>query len=470
MITENTIAAISTPLGRGGIAVIRVSGKDAIAIAERVFRSSHGGEVRKFPSHTVHHGLVVAPNSQEPLDEVMLTVFRAPNSYTGEDVVEISCHGGVFVSQKVLEAVLEAGARLADPGEFTKRAFLNGKIDLVQAEAVADLIQASTERSHQEAFQQLRGGLSDQINAVRNSLVDMLALMELELDFSQEDVEFLDRQEIEERLRRSIEELDKLIASYQRGRFLREGAKITIVGRPNVGKSSLLNALLGMERAIVDETPGTTRDAIETQLDIKGVLFRVIDTAGLRQAKNRIEKKGIAITEFHIEDADVVLFLLDASEGVTRADEKIWRQVERLSQKRREMFPAKIIIVGNKIDLGNQLTKGSFDPEMGKWPLVLVSAKTLTGIPQLNETIFKAVFDERWERGDAVITNVRHLQALQKARQHLGFALETLKQGLSTEFAVVDIKGALEQLGAIVGQTTPEEVLDRIFEQFCIGK
>lgn len=460
-----TISAISTPFGTGGISVIRISGEEAISVAENIFKGKISLE--NAATHTTHKGIIIDPQSGQEIDQGLFTIFRAPHSYTGEDVVEVSCHGGMFVTQRVLQATMYAGARLAKPGEFTKRAFLNGKLDLSQAEAVADLIQAKTEKSLRASYQQLSGKLLKKIQGIQKELIEILGLLELELDFSEEDIEIIPQEKIASRMEKIEESLRKLISSYQKGRFLRDGVKMTIVGRPNVGKSSLLNRLLGNDRAIVDAAPGTTRDALEAQLDIKGILFRVIDTAGLRETSDRIEAKGVEIAQFHLSEADLVVFLFDGFTGWVPEDEFVLEKIMAASRKSR----AAILIVENKIDLGEKKRYGGLPEGIVQASPIRLSAKTGEGMDSLYRAIEgKVLSDEIMDRSEVVLTNERHVEAMEKAISALEAARQTIQNGLSQEFTAVDIHGALNALGEIVGETLPEDVLNYIFGRFCVGK
>ena len=462
---KQTITAISTPAGSGGIAVIRLSGRNALEIARKIFKGR--AALKDAASHTAHFGTIVNPKTKEPLDQGVFTVFRAPHSYTGEDVVEISCHGGVFVTEKVLEASLEAGARLAEPGEFTKRAFLNGKLDLSQAEAVADLIQARTERSLTASLQQLTGKLYQKVQAIRKGLIEILGLLEIELDFSEEDIELISTEKLLKQIKRVEKDLRKTIVTYEKGRFLRDGVKMTIVGRPNVGKSSLLNLLLGSERAIVDETPGTTRDALEALLNIDGILFRIIDTAGLRQTKERVEAKGVEIAQFHLKEADLIVFIFDNCDGWTEADDFVWQSVEAAIREKK----SRVLIVRNKIDL-TATGKGTGLPErVLKNTVIPMSAKRGTGLKHFHNALQRLTrVDDNLGRHEFIISNIRHVRAMADAADALASAEKAIKSGLSQEFTAFDIRSALDHLGEIIGETSPEDVLDYIFNNFCVGK
>lgn len=459
---KNTIAAISTPPGKGGIAVVRISGEQAFSIIESIFHCQDKQPLQK--SHRAYHGWIVDGN--ESIDEVVAILFKKPNSYTGEDVVEISCHGGVYVSQRILEIVIDKGARISDPGEFTQRAFINGKMDLSQAEAVADLIQAQTEASRRVAVYQLEGRLSEEVNRLRNALIQICSLLEIELDFGEEDIELIDREEIGKRLRTVREELDRLIQSYRRGKVCREGVRMVILGKPNVGKSSILNVLIEKERAIVTEIPGTTRDLVEDVLDIEGILFTVIDTAGIRDIKNvrdPIEREGIRRTEDVLKTADLVLFVFDNSQSLDTEDEAIIRIIQDENKR--------AVHVINKVDLKSKIEKKVLAKWVRDLPLVKVSALTKQGISDLVQILYKeALFGDLPEAGELILNNIRHYQSIVKAKKCICLAEESLDNKLSQEFIALDIRGALEGIGEITGQTTPEDILNHIFAGFCIGK
>jgi len=465
--SEDTIAAISTPPGTGGIAVVRVSGRDAAAIVEPLFQ--HKTRLSEAASHTALVGFFLDRPGGDALDRVVVTLFRGPNSYTGEDVVEISCHGGRYLAQLVLEAVLDRGARLAEPGEFTRRAFLNGRLDLAQAEAVADLIQAKTKESVKYAARQLRGGISRRIQSLQERLVALLAQLELELDFVEEDIELVPREKLAQDLAALRREISRLAGTYRAGRMIHEGVRVVLAGKPNVGKSSLFNALLGFERAIVDETPGTTRDAIEAQLDIDGRLFRLVDTAGLRRSEERVERKGIEITRTNLQQADLIVLLLDASEPLTDEDEVLVQEVRTISTGT-EGAPEGVV-VWNKMDLVEDRTPRGKNPL--DWPELHISARTGAGLDALHGFLSRFLVTGAGFGGapeEEIVTNVRHHQALRKAEAALEKAAEGISRGLSGEFIALDVREALDAVGEIVGKTTPEDVLRYIFAHFCVGK
>jgi tRNA modification GTPase len=464
---DDTIAAIATPLGEGGISVIRLSGRQAFDIADRVFRGQTLLKTAK--SHTAHVGYILGLDG-EPVDEVISTVYRSPHSYTTEDSIEIGCHGGVLVTRKVLECVLQAGARLAEPGEFTKRAFLNGRLDLSQAEAVADLIHSRSEASHRSSLRQLAGKLSERVRKVRDELIDTTSLLELELDFAEEGIEFTSRARISDRLNGITSDLKDLVESFSVGRFFRDGVKVVILGRPNVGKSSLLNALLNENRAIVTDVPGTTRDTIEESITIDGVLFRLVDTAGLRQPVDLVEREGIQRAEQQIETADLVLFVFDLSQVLDNSE---LRQAQN-AQGSAESFWEKCIVVLNKCDLVTNGEAGlctSADlPGVSR--IVKLSALTHDGLDTLKRLLVEQVIGKRLATDDSglTVTNIRHQEALKKAIGNLELALKSLESGESEEFISVDLRNALDFLGEIIGTVTSEDVLNNIFKKFCIGK
>lgn len=460
---EDTIAAISTAIGEAGISVIRISGKDAIKIADKVFRGRK--KLEEVKTHTAHYGKIVDA-SGKVVDYVVATVFRAPHSYTGEDTVEISCHGGIFVTRKVLETILEAGARLAQPGEFTKRAFLNGKIDLSQAEAIADLIRSATDLAYQSSLSQLEGSISNKIKKMRDDLINLCSLVELELDFADEDLEFVDKPELAKKIKDAISEIDELIETFKFGKIYREGIKVVIAGKPNAGKSSLLNALLNENRAIVSDIPGTTRDIIEESLNIEGVLFRVIDTAGLRETYDIIEQEGVRRAQEQMKRSDMILLVIDSTDEIDEDDIKLYNRVLDLAMNESK----KCIVVFNKVDLlnGKQIQN---EKVLGDFPVVYVSALTGQGLDKLKKLMVEQSFLGT-NRTDAsvVVTNVRHRDALVKAKQSLQYALKSLEEGMSGDLVAVDLRAGLNHLGEIIGEVTTDDILNNIFSKFCIGK
>ncbi|HEU5071596.1 MAG TPA: tRNA uridine-5-carboxymethylaminomethyl(34) synthesis GTPase MnmE [Verrucomicrobiae bacterium] len=455
---DDTIAAIATPLGEGGLAVIRVSGAKAFDIADTCFRSSRRGGFKPSTaaSHTLHHGHITREG--RAVDEVLLAVMRAPHTYTCENIIEISCHGGLLPAKAVLDAVLAAGARLALPGEFTKRAFLNGRLDLAQAEAVADLIHSRTELALRAAGEQLAGKLSQRINQLRDQLLQTLAHIEAHIDFPDEDIAPDTRTKLIERLQGGIEFMDSLLRTADEGQLLRRGIRAAIVGRPNAGKSSLLNQLLGRDRAIVSPIPGTTRDTIEETANIRGVPVVFIDTAGLREAGDEIEVEGIRRSRETLSRAELILHVLDAGEPLHREDGHFLQ----------ELGGRKRLIVRNKVDLPVKLHL----PELARPSAVIdVSCVTGRGVESLKDHIKSLVWaGEIKSEMLEVMINSRHQDALRRARQATERTLNAIAGGLSLELVALDLHIAVNAVGEVVGRTTTEDLLDSIFSQFCIGK
>lgn len=456
----DTIAAISTPPGRAGIGIIRISGKDAVKIAALLFRSPRGQALSSFRPRYLHYGFIVDPEGEKRVDEVLLSYMPAPRSYTAEDVVEINCHGGFYATRRVLELVLKAGARLAEPGEFTKRAFLNGRLDLAQAESVMDIIDARTDKGLSVAVRQLEGKLSGRLRGCMDRLLSLLAHIEASIDFPEYDIPELAPERIGEECRLVLREIEDLLATARTGRIYREGVETVIVGKPNVGKSSLLNALLREQRAIVTELPGTTRDVIEEYLNVKGVPLKIIDTAGIREAKDLVEQIGIEKAKEYLQRADLILFVVDVGQGITEEDEEI---ISFLSGR-------KCIVVINKIDIKEP------DPEFLRrlppgCPVVRISVLENRGLEELEDTILRMVVDENIDPvSDVVVSNLRHQQALEKARRHLQEVLAGLENGEDLDLLAIDLRAAWESLGEITGETIDESIVDQIFSQFCIGK
>ncbi len=452
----DTIAAISTPPGEGGIGVVRISGPSALHIAKRIFRGRREGMELK--SHRLYHGEIVDPERGERIDEVLLAFLKGPHSYTGEDTIEIYGHGGTLVLTRVLEVALRCGARLAEPGEFTKRAFLNGRLDLSQAEAVIDVIRAKTDLSLAIAQDQLKGRLSMEIKRLKDGLTDLLAHVEAELDFpEEEDVDELSAEAIISGISEARRGIEALLATYEEGIALREGLKVVILGRPNAGKSSLLNALLMEERAIVTPIPGTTRDVIEEVLDIKGVPVRLMDTAGLREAKDEVESIGLRFTRERMEAADLILYVID---GSGRVDEDL--EVLRGIKKR-------VIVVINKEDLIDEVRLRELEALFWGYKRVVTSALYGRGIDGLKDAIYREVVRHPG-RTEVIITRERHKVCLEEALQALSRGEEVLNKRLPREFLASELRIALDRLGRITGEVTTEEILDRIFSHFCVGK
>ncbi|MDZ7372975.1 MAG: tRNA uridine-5-carboxymethylaminomethyl(34) synthesis GTPase MnmE [candidate division KSB1 bacterium] len=461
---SDTIAAVATPRGVGGIGIVRVSGPNALAIAEKLTGRGVG---EWEPQRATVCEVFALDDREVPLDQAVVTYFRGPRSYTGEDVVEIACHGGLLVVRRVLEECLRAGARLAEPGEFTRRAFLNGKLDLTQVEAVAGIVHARSEAGLRAAVRQLQGNLSRPLRELRNDLLEIATRVELELDFAEEDVELAPREEIRARVVRARDVVRRGLASYSRGRRLWEGVRVVIAGRPNVGKSSLLNALVGAERAIVTEVPGTTRDTIEAELSLNGVLFRLVDTAGLRQAADKVEVLGIDRTWREVERADVVLWVIDASAGL---EEAVGEEGEAL-KRGAASCGADLIVVLNKVDLEPRIEPGQLRPHVGGLRVVEVSAKTGAGLGALESALLETVEGKDDAGGQEwLVTSERQFQALVRAGEALDRCLACLDRGYGYEVVAVELREAMEAVGSVVGEVTTEDILNEIFARFCIGK
>ena len=452
---KDTIVAISTAPGVGAIAVIRLSGEDAIKITDEIFI---GKKLAEVASHTLHFG-VIEKNGNK-VDEVVVGIFKNPKSYTGEDIIEISCHGSPFIQQQILQLIISKGARLAKPGEFTMRAFLNGKMDLSQAEAVADLINAQTLAAHDIALKQMRGGYSEELKKLRYELIHFASMVELELDFSEEDVEFAERRHMQLLIEKINTILNGLIKSFELGNVIKNGINTVIAGRPNAGKSTLLNALLNEERAIVSEIAGTTRDTIEEELNINGIIFRLIDTAGIREAKDEIEKMGVAKTMEKIASSTLLIYVFDVN---TMSLEDVKNDLASLISS-----GDKMLLVANKIDTpeGGKLLANFFELE----PDAYISSLQKTNIEELKTFMYKKIVTEDLNIGNIIVTNARHLEALQKTRSSLDEVLNAINSEISGELTALHIRYALNALGEITGEITNDDLLDDIFRNFCIGK
>jgi len=457
MISKETIIALATPNGLGAISVIRISGKDAIITTDKLFKSKNKKLLSKQKTHTVHLGHILKDGHE--LDEVLITLFKGPNSYTGEDTIEISCHGSTYIQQEIIDLFIDHGVRVANPGEFTLRAFINGKMDLNQAEAVADLIASENEGSHKLAMQQMKSGFSNDLKKLRSELLHFTSMIELELDFSEEDVEFAERGEFKKLVIKIQSELKKLIHSFQSGNVLKNGISVAIAGKPNAGKSSLLNTLLNEDKAIVSDIPGTTRDSIEDSIIIDGIKFRFTDTAGLRETKDIIESKGIEKTKEKIGTAKILLYLFDIND--------ININEIKSSIKTFERDDLSIILIRNKIDLQNN--NQTLLKELNNKELIEISATDPKSVSILKKRLVNEV-DILNPYTDVIISNSRHYEALKEALKAIEEVNNGLKNNISGDLLSVDIRRSIEHLGEITGEITNDDVLGNIFANFCIGK
>ncbi len=469
-IPDDTIIALATPSGAGAIAVIRLSGDKAIELTSSVFNSVSGKDLRKQKSHTVHLGNIV--DGEKVIDQVLVTIFKNPNSYTGEDVAEISCHGSMFIQQQIIQLFIRKGCRMAEAGEFTLRSFLNAKMDLSQAEAVADLISSENEAAHQLAMSQMRCGFSNELAKLREELLNFASLIELELDFSEEDVEFADRTQFRELLSRIENVLKRLIDSFATGNVIKNGIPIAIVGEPNVGKSTLLNALLNEERAIVSDVAGTTRDTVEDEISIEGIGFRFIDTAGIRHTEDVVEKIGIGRTFEKMDQAQVIVYLVDSLQLTVENElQKVRLEIGALIEK----YSGKsIIVVLNKIDkltsdeiISIEKELSTVNPQLLTLP---ISAKNNMGIEVLKNQLLSFINTGALRNNETIITNSRHYDALVKALEEITKVRHGLESNLPSDLMAIDIRQALYHFGEITGQVTNDELLGNIFGKFCIGK
>jgi len=474
---NDTIVAVSTPIGEGGIAIVRLSGRDSLKIADRIFKSKDGKKASKFKTYTVHYGHIVVRRSSfvvrkntkyeirntndEIIDEVLLTVMKAPRSYTKEDIVEINCHGGIQAARKVLGLVMKRGARIAEPGEFTKRAFLNGRIDLAQAEAVLDVIRSKTEGSLKVAMDQLEGGLSKEVDSIRDAAIDLASQVEAAIDFPEEELETAEKRELIKKANNIARRLKLLCDTYGEGMVFREGVLAIICGKPNVGKSSLMNLLLKRDRVIVSPVPGTTRDAVEETINLKGVPIRLVDTAGIAEAKDALWKAGVARSKRYLELADIALLVLDGSAAIDKKDAAI---IKLVGDKK------KVVII-NKTDLPKKINAKTVKKIFRRARLVEISVEKKKNIGRLERAISDTVWSGDFVQGEAaIVANLRHKELLDRALGNMLVVKEALRKGREAELVAIDIKEAVFNLGLIIGKSVSDDILDRIFEQFCVGK
>ena len=458
--TEDTISQIATPHGAGGIGIIRVSGGDALGVARRVFRPAAGGTLGDIAPYTARYGHIVAADGTV-IDECILLYMRAPHSYTGEDTAELQCHGGAVVLREVLLRTWEVGARPAEAGEFTKRAFLHGRLDLVRAEGVMELIAAKSTRAARAARERLAGAFSHAVTDIRTQILGAVAHIEAGIDFPEDDIPAASAEHLAAEIDAASAAVRRLLVGADTGRILRDGVKTVIVGRPNVGKSSLLNALLGMERAIVTDVPGTTRDIIEEEISVAGIPLRLLDTAGLRAAEDAVEQIGVARTEQHLTDAELILAVFDASEPLTAEDHALLTRLSAVA--------ADIIILCSKEDRPSVLSAADFSAVAA--PVLRISAQEGTGLDALREEIAAHIVRREGDLSDGALPNKeREIEALRRAEAYLTAAAETLAAGLGTDFVSIDLRAAYDALGEILGETVDTDLIDRIFSEFCIGK
>lgn len=454
----NTIVALATAIGAGSIAVVRVSGKDSISIVNKVFI---GKNLEKADGNTIHFGRL--KDKEKEIDQALVSVFKSPNSYTGENAVEISCHSNHFIVEDIVSVLLDNGARIADPGEFTLRAYLNHKIDLSQAEAISNVISSKSRLATRNSIMQLEGSLSKKVKSIKKDLIDLISFMELDLDFSEEDLEVIPKEEVLEKIEASKINIEQLLNSFNKAKYLSGALEIAIIGKPNAGKSELLNSLLGEERAIVTNLPGTTRDTIEENLTLKNMLLKISDTAGIRFSKNHVEKKGIQRTWNRVERADIVLWIIDISKSINKQDTEIYNTLKNYYNK-------DILVVGNKTDL---CFKNETRAKVNSFnlPTINISAKTGNGLEELKEMIAKTINLKYEHLGEEIIiTNTRQIESLKSTFRSLSEAKISLNDGAGNEFVVVDLRNALNELGLITGETATEDILNNIFSGFCIGK
>lgn len=455
----DTIAAISTPVGEGAISIVRLSGQDAIKIVKQLFK---GKNLQNVDSHTLHYGKIIDPDTEEVADEVIVSVMRAPKTFTCEDVVEINCHGGLMAVNRILELVLDRGARLAEPGEFTKRAFLNGRIDLSQAEAVMDVIQSKTSQAMNVALNQLDGKLSRLIKELRQELIETIAHVEVNIDYPEyDDVEEMSHGLMKEKTNYVHGEIERLLQVAKQGKILREGIKTAIIGRPNVGKSSLMNSLVQEERAIVTDVPGTTRDVIEEYVNVRGIPLKLIDTAGIRETKDIVEKIGVERSHKILQEADLVLFMLNYNEEITEDDRKIFKLLTDMNY----------IVIINKTDLPEKINMEEIKELANDHPVISMALINDKGIDDLEASLSKLFFSKEMQTDDITyVSNIRHIHLLKQSKQALEDAMNALELDMPLDIIQIDVTRTWEFLGEIVGDTASESLIDQLFSQFCLGK
>ncbi|MBQ3509881.1 MAG: tRNA uridine-5-carboxymethylaminomethyl(34) synthesis GTPase MnmE [Peptococcaceae bacterium] len=460
MLQQDTIAALVTAVGESSVGIIRISGPEAVSIAAKIYQGK--SDLLKADTHTIHYGYVYDWKQDKKIDEALFMLMRGSRSFTGEDVVEVQCHGGMVVLKQVLQLILLSGARLAEQGEYSKRAFLNGRLDLAQAESIMDIVQAKTDKGVDLALSQLQGNLSGMVKTLRADLLELIAFIQADIDYPDDDIERLTMDQQQERILNLKAQVNAVLKNAQKGKMIRDGLKVVIAGKPNVGKSSLLNALLGQERAIVTDIPGTTRDVIEEYINLNGIPLKIVDTAGIRETDNVVEQIGVDKAQQFVKNADLVLYVVDAVQGLTKQDEQMMADIHNQP----------VIYLLNKSDMGiSDAIRQQLNDAIGDAPVLEISAREKIGLEQLEEKITDLFFAGTLEvSNDIMVTNVRHIQILEESLAHMEGFLNGIMMGLSVDFLVIDLQNAWEKLGKITGETVEEDLLDQIFSKFCLGK
>ena len=460
MLQQDTIAALVTAVGESSVGIIRISGPEAVKIADKIYQGK--SDLLSADTHTIHYGYVYDWRNDKKIDEALFMLMRGPRSFTGEDVVEVQCHGGMVVLKQVLQLILLSGARLAEQGEYSKRAFLNGRLDLAQAESIMDIVQAKTDKGVDLALLQLQGTLSGMVKTLRADLLELIAFIQADIDYPDDDIERLTAEEQQQRVVNLKTQVANVLQNAQKGKMIRDGLKVVIAGKPNVGKSSLLNALLGQERAIVTDIPGTTRDVIEEYINLNGIPLKIVDTAGIRETDNVVEQIGVDRAQQFMKTADLVLYVVDAVQGLTEQDTLMMEDIQNQP----------VIYLLNKSDVGiSDEIRAQLKEAIGEAPVLEISARDKIGLEQLEEKITDLFFAGTLEvSNDIMVTNVRHIQILEESMAHMDGFLNGIMLGLSVDFLVIDLQNAWEKLGKITGETVEEDLLDQIFSKFCLGK
>ena len=460
MLQQDTIAALVTAVGESSVGIIRISGPEAVKIADKIYQGK--SDLLSADTHTIHYGYVYDWRNDKKIDEALFMLMRGPRSFTGEDVVEVQCHGGMVVLKQVLQLILLSGARLAEQGEYSKRAFLNGRLDLAQAESIMDIVQAKTDKGVDLALSQLQGTLSGMVKTLRADLLELIAFIQADIDYPDDDIERLTAEEQQQRVVNLKTQVANVLQNAQKGKMIRDGLKVVIAGKPNVGKSSLLNALLGQERAIVTDIPGTTRDVIEEYINLNGIPLKIVDTAGIRETDNVVEQIGVDKAQQFMKTADLVLYVVDAVQGLTEQDTLMMEDIQNQP----------VIYLLNKSDVGiSDEIRAQLKEDIGEAPVLEISARDKIGLEQLEEKITDLFFAGTLEvSNDIMVTNVRHIQILEESMAHMDGFLNGIMLGLSVDFLVIDLQNAWEKLGKITGETVEEDLLDQIFSKFCLGK